>query len=241
MTKFFVLTLILLVVVVGFVIYKAGKNPQKAEENTNTLLTESTKTLEDIATPPASEDVRGASASSTRQTVKTWPTPPALTIDQNKTYTATITTSKGTMTFELYAAEDPVTVNNFVFLSKNRFYDGIIFHRIIKDFMIQGGDPTGTGAGGPGYKFDDEKVTRDYTRGTLAMANSGPNTNGSQFFIMTADTPLPKLYTIFGKLTAGDDVLQKIAETPTVLGGDGAMSKPTEKVTINSIDCHPGP
>lgn len=158
--------------------------------------------------------------------------PPEMQIDPNKTYTATIETTKGTLRAELYAKEAPKTVNNFVFLSRDGFYNGIKFHRIIKDFMVQTGDPLGQGYGGPGYQFENEPVTRDYLRGTLAMANAGPNTNGSQFFIVHKDTPLPKDYTIFGKLTAGEDVLDAIANTPTT-GAEN--STPTEDVRITSI------
>src|SRR5688500_12204431 len=134
-----------------------------------------------------------------------------MAIDPARSYTATIDTSAGTMTAELFASEAPKTVNNFVFLARDGFYDGVIFHRVISGFMIQGGDPTGTGRGGPGYKFEDEPVNRRYERGILAMANSGPNTNGSQFFVMHADYGLPPNYTIFGKLTDGHDTLDKIA------------------------------
>jgi peptidylprolyl isomerase len=158
---------------------------------------------------------------------------PEMTIDPNKTYTATIETTKGTMKAELYAKEAPMAVNNFVFLARDNFYQGIKFHRIIKDFMVQTGDPTGTGRGGPGYRFADEPVTREYERGTLAMANAGPNTNGSQFFIVHQDSQqLPKDYTIFGKLTEGLDVLDALANTPTT-GAEG--STPTEDVRITNI------
>jgi cyclophilin family peptidyl-prolyl cis-trans isomerase len=159
-----------------------------------------------------------------------------MTIDRNKKYKAVMHTSKGDVTFELFASEVPITVNNFVFLARDGFYNGVKFHRIIYGFMIQSGDPLGTGLGGPGYSFADEPVTRNYTAGTLAMANSGPNTNGSQFFIMHKDYALPKSYTIFGSVVEGIDVVDAIANTPTVLGTDGAMSKPTETVLINSID-----
>jgi cyclophilin family peptidyl-prolyl cis-trans isomerase len=155
---------------------------------------------------------------------------PALTIDLSKTYTATIETNLGTMTAEFFPADAPVTVNNFVFLAREGYYDGVIFHRVIKGFMIQGGDPTGTGRGGPGYKFADEPVRRKYLRGTLAMANAGPNTNGSQFFVMHTDYALPPSYTIFGKLTAGEEVLDAIATTST-----GAQDRPTAPVTIRTI------
>jgi cyclophilin family peptidyl-prolyl cis-trans isomerase len=153
-----------------------------------------------------------------------------MAIDPAHSYTATIETSAGTLTCELFASEAPKTVNNFVFLARDGFYDGVIFHRVISGFMIQGGDPTGTGRGGPGYRFDDEPVTRKYNRGTLAMANAGPNTNGSQFFVMHADYGLPPNYTIFGRLTAGEDVLDKIATAQT-----GAQDRPVAPVTINSV------
>jgi cyclophilin family peptidyl-prolyl cis-trans isomerase len=161
---------------------------------------------------------------------KQYAAPPALSIDLAKTYTATIETVAGTMELELYAAEAPMTVNNFVFLAREGFYDNVIFHRVIKGFMIQGGDPTGPGRGGPGYRFSDETVTRKYTRGTLAMANAGPNTNGSQFFVMHSDYALPPAYTIFGKLTSGLDVLDAIATTQT-----GAQDRPSTNQTIKSI------
>jgi cyclophilin family peptidyl-prolyl cis-trans isomerase len=155
---------------------------------------------------------------------------PEMAIDQGKRYTATIETSAGTMSAELFANEAPRTVNNFVFLAREGFYDGVIFHRVIKGFMIQGGDPTGTGTGGPGYKFEDEPVSRPYKRGTLAMANAGRNTNGSQFFVMHADYGLPPNYTIFGQLTAGHEVLDQIATART-----GSQDRPVDPVTIQSV------
>ncbi len=161
---------------------------------------------------------------------KSYATAPAMTIDAAKKYTATIVTSAGTMTAELFAADAPQTVNNFVFLAREGFYDGVIFHRVIPGFMVQGGDPTGTGTGGPGYRFPDERVTRKYTRGTLAMANAGPNTNGSQFFVMHADYGLPPNYTIFGKLTAGEDVVDAIANAPK-----GSNDRPRDPVAITSV------
>lgn len=158
---------------------------------------------------------------------------PAMTIDPNKTYTAVMKTTAGDMTIELNAKMTPKTVNNFVYLAKKKFYNNVIFHRTIKGFMIQGGDPTGTGAGGPGYQFEDEFFEGEYTRGTVAMANAGPDTNGSQFFIMHADYPLPKDYTIFGKVTNGIEVVDKIAEAPTKPGGEG--STPVNPVKITSV------
>lgn len=158
---------------------------------------------------------------------------PVMSIDTTKEYTATIETSAGKMVVTLNAKETPITVNNFVFLAKEKFYDGTIFHRTIPGFMIQGGDPQGTGMGGPGYKFADEKFEGEYERGTLAMANAGPDTNGSQFFIMHKDYPLPPNYTIFGKVTEGLDVIDKIAAAPTKPGGEG--SSPVTPVTVTSV------
>lgn len=167
---------------------------------------------------------------------KQYPAPPAMTIDTGKTYQAVITTNRGEMTVQLFADEAPLTVNNFVFLAQDGFYDDVIFHRIIKGFMAQGGDPTGTGRGGPGYRFQDEPVTRDYVRGTLAMANSGPNTNGSQFFLVHELAPLPKNYTIFGLITEGLDTLDGIANTPVTGSGGSEVSQPTERVFIERIE-----
>jgi cyclophilin family peptidyl-prolyl cis-trans isomerase len=151
-------------------------------------------------------------------------------IDPQKQYTATLSTSQGDITIELFPQDAPQTVNNFVFLARQDFYNGVIFHRTISGFMIQGGDPTGTGTGGPGYRFKDEPVKRRYTRGIVAMANSGPNTNGSQFFIMHADTGLPPNYTIFGQVTDGLDAVDKIAEAPT-----GAQDRPRNPTLIESV------
>ena len=144
---------------------------------------------------------------------KQWNTPPAMTIDQKKKYKARMETDKGTMVIELFADKTPKTVNNFVFLSREGFYDGIIFHRVIKDFMAQGGDPTGNGTGGPGYRFADEfhpNLKHDKP-GILSMANAGPNTNGSQFFITHVPTPhLNNKHTVFGQVVEGMDVLMSI-------------------------------
>jgi cyclophilin family peptidyl-prolyl cis-trans isomerase len=162
--------------------------------------------------------------------MKSYASPPAMALQPGKRYTASIETSAGTMKAELFAEEAPNTVNNFVFLAREGFYEGVIFHRVIRGFMIQGGDPTGTGTGGPGYKFADEPVSRPYKRGTLAMANAGKNTNGSQFFVMHADYGLPPNYTIFGRLTGGDDVLDKIATAQT-----GSTDRPSSPVKIERV------
>ncbi len=144
-----------------------------------------------------------------------------------------ITTEKGDIVIALYPDTAPLTVSNFVSLAGKGFYDGTIFHRIIKDFMIQGGDPTGTGMGGPGYQFKDElKDKHTYVRGTVAMANSGPDTNGSQFFIMHADVPLPHAYSIFGEVISGMDVVDALAST-TVDGSDRPLKEQKmTKVTV---------
>ena len=140
-----------------------------------------------------------------------------MTIDTSKKYNATIDTEKGSIVLELFASDVPVTVNNFVFLARDGFYDGTTFHRIIPDFMAQGGDPTGTGTGGPGYKFSDEFTKHSHCAGALSMANSGPNTNGSQFFITYAPQHhLDGHHSVFGQLIEGMDALEKIKQGDTI-------------------------
>jgi len=144
--------------------------------------------------------------------------PPPMIIDTSKQYNATIETGKGNLVLELFASDVPVTVNNFVFLAREGFYDGTTFHRVIPDFMAQGGDPTGTGRGGPGYKFADEFTGHTHVTGALSMANSGPNTNGSQFFITYAPQPhLDNHHSVFGQLENGMDVLKAIEDGDTVV------------------------
>ncbi|MFH0905324.1 MAG: peptidylprolyl isomerase, partial [bacterium] len=156
----------------------------------------------------------------------------------------TIQTTQGNIKIELDTKHTPKTAANFVLLAKKSFYDGVQFHRIMKDFMIQAGDPlskdedpSNDGTGGPGYAFPDEKFTGEYTRGTVAMANSGVDTNGSQFFIMQKDTNLPKNYVIFGKVVSGMDIVDKIAETPVEDNGQGEQSRAVKdkEVIINRI------
>ena len=161
--------------------------------------------------------------------------PPAMEIDQNKKYSAILRTSKGDIDLDLFADKTPVTVNNFVHLARTDFYNGTIFHRVIAGFMIQGGDPLGDGTGGPGYTFNDEPIEGEYSRGTVAMANSGPNSNGSQFFIMHQDYDLPKNYVIFGKVSKGLDVVDKIATAPVEDSVFGEKSRPEEPVKILSV------
>ena len=145
--------------------------------------------------------------------------PPTMTIDLKKTYKATFDTSRGKISVELYPLEAPATVNNFVFLARDGFYNGTKFHRVIENFMVQGGDPTATGTGGPGYKFNDELSGgfRRHKAGSLSMANAGPNTNGSQFFLTHVVTNwLDGKHTVFGQVTSGQDIVDAIKQGDTL-------------------------
>jgi peptidylprolyl isomerase len=159
--------------------------------------------------------------------------PPEMGIDASHRYTATMSTSMGDMVIALDPIKAPKTVNSFVFLALNHYYDGIIFHRIIKDFVCQGGDPDGNGRGGPGYKFEDElPKAGQYEIGSVAMANAGPNTNGSQFFLISGPSGagLPPAYSLFGKIVKGLDVLEAMQNVPTAAG-----DRPKDDVVINSV------
>lgn len=193
------------------------------------------------STPSASDSAASASPAS-------WTEEPKMTIDKAKTYQAVFETSKGSFTVDLFAKDAPITVNNFVFLANQHFYDGVTFHRILETYMIQTGDPTGTGAGGPGYTIEDELNNgHSYEPGILAMANTGdPHTGGSQFFICTGDDskglnqPEYAKYSIFGKVSDGMDAVKAIAATPVTTGASGEPSRPTETVTIKSITIKTG-
>ena len=164
---------------------------------------------------------------------KQWKTPPAMSIDPKKKYKARLDTDKGVMVIDLFADKAPKTVNNFVFLAREGYYDGLIFHRVLNDFMAQGGDPTGTGSGGPGYKFEDEfHISLKHDKpGILSMANAGPNTNGSQFFITHVPTPwLDKKHSVFGQVVEGLDVLMAIPARDPMKAGSAAVK--LNKVTI---------
>ena len=184
-------------------------------------LQQDTNTQSDTQNEPTSE-VAGANADGS----------PAMQLVDGVNYSAVITTNMGDVTVDLFESLSPITVNNFVSLARDGFYDGLIFHRVIDDFMIQGGDPTGTGSGGPGYSFADEFNDEKLVKGSLAMANAGPNTNGSQFFIVTADkTPwLDGKHTNFGFVTEGQEVIDAIAKVEK-----DARDKPLEDVVIESI------
>lgn len=203
----------------------------------------STSAQSHTSTPPASvpttsETPLVTSTSSEENALKQWDSPPEMIIDPARSYRAIIHTNMGDLTVALHAEDAPITVNNFVFLSREGFYDGVIFHRVMKGFMIQTGDPTGTGFWGPGYNLPDEPVVGEYEFGTLAMANKGiPNSGGSQFFICEADLSqrLPKNYTIFGHVMDNDDLVHEIASVPVTVQ-NGELSKPTVDVHIESIE-----
>jgi cyclophilin family peptidyl-prolyl cis-trans isomerase len=221
--------IIFFVVLLGGILFWSNKTSQKTEEAvaqpTQVVQKETEKTQE---TTPSENLVDLPNMQ--------YSNPPEMQIDQSKKYTALIKTSEGDLTLELNASETPITVNNFVFLAGEGYYNDTIFHRVIEGFMIQGGDPEGTGMGGPGYEFDDESFSGEYDRGVIAMANAGPNTNGSQFFIMHKSYPLPKNYVIFGKVTEGMEVVDKIATAPTKPNITGENSTPVNPVKVLSAE-----
>ena len=175
----------------------------------------------------------GGSSAPVEPVVKSWSAPPAMSIDAKKRYVATIKTAKGDIVLELASADAPITVNNFVFLARQKFYDGVTFHRVLPGFMAQGGDPTGSGAGGPGYRIPDEFSPKlRHETGVVSMANAGPNTGGSQFFITYAPQPhLDGRHSVFGRVTKGMDILEKL--TPR----DPSRSQPPpgDKITAITI------
>lgn len=214
--------IVIIIVILAVVQYTMTKNKSVPQEG----VTENYSTSTDQVLVPPAQPATSTSATTTTSSVNS----------KNSMYSVTIETNKGTIVFETYGNDAPKTVENFVTLATKNFYDGVIFHRVIPGFMIQGGDPTGTGMGGPGYKFADElnpnteSAKTGYVRGTVAMANSGPNTNGSQFFIMHQDYPLPHNYTIFGRVVKGIEVVDAIATTPR-----DSSDKPLQPVVINKV------
>ena len=193
----------------------------------------------DLGTPVEALECWSDEPSSAEAGYPQYPGVPEMKIDNTKAYYATVETNRGTFVIQLYADVAPVTVNNFVCLATNNYYDGVTFHRVIRDFMIQTGDPTGTGRGGPGYQFNDELPGEElnYIDGSVSMANSGPNTNGSQFFISNANNAgkLQKSYTIFGQVIEGQDVVQTISEVPVSPNAMGDQSVPNATITILDV------
>lgn len=215
-TKNILAILLPLAIVVFAIIYFSGKS--------------------EVSEPPNEEETE--ERITPMNTQKTYDNPPEMQLEEGKNYKAVVKTNFGDIRIDLFQDQVPVTVNNFVFLSNEGFYNDTIFHRVIKGFMIQGGDPLGNGTGDPGYKFDDEPITEDYTAGTVAMANSGPNTNGSQFFIMHRDYDLPKDYVIFGRVEdeEGLQVVDRMVNVPVSASPSGEISYPKEDLIINSVE-----
>jgi cyclophilin family peptidyl-prolyl cis-trans isomerase len=222
---------VLVVGVIGILVASSTGGSKKAATTPTTLApTAATSTTAAAAahTPPTYGATACPKADGSSPKTQTFGAPPQRCIDPAKTYTATMTTDVGTMTILLDAKQAPMTVNNFVFLARYHYYDGITFHRVIPTFVDQGGDPQGTGSGGPGYKFADElPAAGAYKVGSLAMANSGANTNGSQFFIIvgTQGTQLPPQYSLFGMVTGGIDVAHKIEADGTQAGTPKVVHK----------------
>lgn len=208
---------IIAVIGVGFLIYSFANNQNKDQDSFAYGNVENNSNISNNKTMPTNQ--------------KTFPSEitPA-----DKDYKVTIETDAGKIVLNL-KKETPYTTGNFVTLAKKDFYNGVIFHRVIDGFMIQGGDPTGTGSGDPGYKFPDEAFSGDYKRGTIAMANAGPDTNGSQFFIMHADYPLPKNYVIFGEVVEGIETVDKIAKAEARPNSFGERSTPVNPVKIIKV------
>jgi cyclophilin family peptidyl-prolyl cis-trans isomerase len=225
-----IVIVVIVALIGGVILLTTGGGKKK----TNVAADKTTTTASGKAVAPTCPKADGSSKRETK-----FKSAPGMCIDAAKTYVATMTTSKGVIEITLDPKKAPKTVNNFVFLSRYHFYDGLTFHRVVPDFVLQGGDPAGDGSGGPGYKFADElPQPGDYKAGSLAMANSGPNTNGSQFFVITSDKGAATLtqavggqakYSLFGQVTAGMDVVKAIEALGT---GDGP---PREKVTIQTV------
>lgn len=227
MVKQYLPAILVVLIILGFFGFIIYKDQQTATDQYKQSAAQTTAKTDPAPSPDPSENNNDS-----MKNVKE----PAMTIDESKTYTAILHTDKGDVTIALNAKQTPVTVNNFVYLAKQKFYENTIFHRVIKGFMIQGGDPTGTGAGGPGYRFDDEPFEGSYDRGTVAMANAGPDTNGSQFFIMHAKQDLPPNYTIFGKVTEGLETVDAIATAEVTQSDSGEPSKPVTPAKIKTVE-----
>ncbi len=226
MSKYIIILGAVAILVVGGVIWMQEDRPPVAvDQNTPEISQQIFETPSTAVSEATTSPIQAATSTVTTSLIKT-----------NTMPVVKIKTNKGDITVELFANDAPKTVENFLTLVKKGFYDGVIFHRVISGFMIQGGDPTGTGMGGPGYKFNDElnantpSYNEGYVRGMVAMANSGPNTNGSQFFIMHQDYPLPHAYTIFGKVISGLEVVDAIAAGPV-----DASDRPLKEVVMSKV------
>ena len=205
--RLIIVLLLAIIVAGGYSVLRNARNDNNNFYNSDTM-SDNTNTQDDVA---ASGDVAGAQTTNPSSKADKYDKAPAVLVEADRTNKqATIKTGKGDIVIKLFGDEAPMAVSNFIFLTKEGFYDGVIFHRREEGFVIQGGDPLGKGYGGPGYQFEDEPVTKEYTRGIVAMANAGPDTNGSQFFVMLGDVPLPPSYTIFGEVTSGMEVVDKI-------------------------------
>lgn len=220
-----VIAALAIVTVIGFIFSRKSSEEPGVPEVFSPILNRRIPQTPDAsstpgATPPNGQDINQSSTASIH----------------NAMHIITISTTFGDIQFETYDADAPKTVQNFITLAQKGFYDNLTFHRIIPGFMIQGGDPKGNGAGGPGYTFEDElnpeaeSYKNGYKKGVVAMANAGPNTNGSQFFIMLADYPLPNNYTIFGRVVQGQDAVDAIGRVPT-----GAQDRPQQPVVMKSV------
>ena len=247
------------ILVVVFVAFAIGFSILTQDDDADTVdtATEDTASDDPASEDPASEDPAPDGTTpdepagdplpcpgpeGSEEQVQDFPAPPPMCIDPDVDYSATMVTDAGTIEIDLFEDEAPITVNNFVYLARYRYYEDIIFHRVIPDFVLQGGDPTGTGTGGPGYQFEDELPSpEDYGPGSLAMANSGPDTNGSQFFIVTSEQGATTLveavggtanYSLFGEVTEGMDVVMAI-EADGSAGGEPTTTHVIESVTIN--------
>ena len=228
---FFVVVLVIGAAIGSLYLYHLGPFalPPKPKAKTTTTAAAASPCLKVVS--QLTDTSAAPTAAQFRQTQHTYKQAPTMTIDTKKVYCAGINTNRGLIVLELDPQLAPNTVNNFVFLAQHHFYDGMVFHRVVPGFVIQTGDPTATGAGGPGYKFNDEPVKGSYTKGCVAMANSGANTNGSQFFICTGnDTSLPKSYNLFGHVVQGIDVASKI-QGP----GDSASSKNIKPDVVSHV------
>lgn len=234
--KFVIGSIFSAVLIIGaFILLQKYSAEQKAPPAKEIALEESTGTPEPSVNPkPSTSSAQIAKEQPMKRSKQL--SRPEMTISQKKKYQAILHTSKGDITIDLFADKTPITVNNFVYLIKNNFYDGTIFHRIIKGFMIQGGSPDGAGSGGPGYMFDDEPFDGNYDRGIVAMANAGKNTNGSQFFIMHQNNNLPKNYVIFGKVSNGMETVDALANASVKKNAFGEESQPVTPDTIKSAD-----